>query len=220
VALRAPKEDALPLVEAGMWGLLTALMGGRAAYAWLAWPAFEAHPQQILQVSLGGLVWPGALAGALVILPALAHFTRRSPLALADALLPLLASVTVAAWLGCIPAGYGYGPPATWGGMTVPDEWGALARRWPVQTVCALGCLALFWVTDQIPARASATQGLRACLMLFGLAVIQLGAAALTPPDRLWRGLPLDAWAALALALLALVGLGIAVVLGKRREIE
>jgi len=220
VGLRAPKGEALPLVEIGMWSLLAALIGGRVVYAWQAWPSFQTQPLQILQVSLGGLAWPGALAGAFLMLPIWGWFTRRSPLALADALLPLLVSLSVAAWLGCIPAGIAYGPPVAWGGMFIPDEWGTVARRWPVQAMCALGSLILFWVTDQAPARAAATPGLRACLMLLGLAVIQLSAAAMTYSDRWWRGLPVDVWAALALAVLALVGLGMAVVLGRRRGTE
>lgn len=218
VAQRAPNEDALPLAEAGIWSLLAALVGSRIAYAWLAWPAFAAQPSQILQVWLGGLTWPGAVAGALLALPALARITRRSPGMLADALLPLLGAVSVAAWLGCIADGSGYGPPMAWGGMAFLDEWGRMALRWPVQPACALGCLALLWGVDRLPRRAASIPGLRASLALLGQAAVQLGAAALTVPTRLWGDLPWDAWAALALALLALAGLGTAVFSGRREE--
>jgi prolipoprotein diacylglyceryltransferase len=220
VALRARREEALPLVEAGMWALLGGLIGGRAAYVWLYWPAFQSQRLQALQVQLGGLSWPGALAGALLALALVALLTRQSLGRLADALLPLLTAVCVTAWLGCIIEGCAYGPPVRWGGLVVPDEWGVMLERWPVQLFGALAILIMFWVTDRVPRRAAAVPGLRACLMLLGLAVVQLGAVALAQPGRFWLGLPADAWAAMLLAVLALGGMGLAIQIVKRKETD
>ena len=52
-------------LSAGFFVLLSALISGRAAYVSLNWEYFQDQIFEIPQVWLGGLAWPGALAGAI-----------------------------------------------------------------------------------------------------------------------------------------------------------
>ena len=209
VAARSPEGAALRRVEAGTWTLAGGLVGGRAAYVALAWPYYRSHLNEALQVNLGGMVWPGVLAGGLLVLAVYAALSRQSLGVLADALIPLLAALSIAGWLGCLVEGCGYGAPNALLGVASPDEWGAVTRRWPVQIISALLCLVFFWIVDRLPENINDLYGLRACLMMLALAVVQLGATLFNAQPLSWRGLPIDAWAALVFAGVALMGLGI-----------
>lgn len=209
VALRAPEENAGRLVEAGLCALAGALVFGRAAYVGLAWSYYQDHLAKAFQANLGGMAWPGALAGGILVLAIYARLTRQPFGRLADSLTPLLAAVSVAAWLGCLVDGSGYGAPTPWFGIASPDEWGAMTRRVPVQVISAILILALFWLVDRLPENRPALVGLHATLLLLCLAVVQFAATLFVVQTEVWKGLPLDAWAALLFAGLALMGLGL-----------
>lgn len=207
VAWRAPEKVRLPHLDAVLWVLLGGLVGGRAAYVAVNWLYFQSHPLESLQVYLGGLSWPGALVGGLLALALYAWFTRQSLGVLADALAPLLVCLAVSAWLGCWLDGCAYGPPThAWWGIPSRDEWGVLARRWPIQIMGALLVIGMFWVLDRFTPRGRA--GALGGLALLGVSLLLFGFSWLRiDPAPLWRGLRLDTWAALGFALLALVGL-------------
>jgi prolipoprotein diacylglyceryltransferase len=209
VVLRAPQATAAMQAEAGLWALAGALVAGRAAHVALAWPYYQDHIGEAFQVNLGGLAWPGALAGSILVLVVYARLSRQPFGLLADSLTPLLAAIGVAAWLGCLIDGCGYGPPSQWIGIASPDEWGTVAVRWPVQTFSALLILAIFWLVDRLPETRPALAGMRASLLLLGLAIVQFAATLLSVQSDSWRSLPVDAWAALTFAGLALMTLGI-----------
>jgi len=62
--------------------LTGALIGGRVGYVWVNWPHFQEYWAEIPQVWLGGLSWPGALAGAILALAAITlrqKFTENFP---------------------------------------------------------------------------------------------------------------------------------------------
>jgi phosphatidylglycerol:prolipoprotein diacylglycerol transferase len=196
-AWQAPPGRALRLVNAGLWALLGALVGGRAAFVAANWGYFNAHPVESIQVFSGGLSWPGALAGGLLALGFHADLTRQSPGRLADGLLPLAAALSMAVWLACWIDGYAYGPLASWGFPT-RDEWGDLARRFPTQLLGAVLVLVSFWLVEQYGKRFH-RPGQAACL---GLLVLSLEFFALSflraDPSVLFAGLRQEAWAALA----------------------
>jgi hypothetical protein len=111
-------------------------------------------------------------------------------------------------WLGCLAAGCGYGPLLPAGGLLAlpaPDEWGQWLPRFPLQIAAALVLLGYNWgVARVLP--ANARPGRRAALTGLGLAVVQFSAALLSAEALpLWQGLPYEAWAALALAVLSLL---------------
>lgn len=208
-AWRAGPKKAMRLVEAGMWALLGALIGGRALYVAVSWLYYKDHLLESLQFFRGGLGWPGALAGGLLALAGYAALTRTSLAELADDLAPLLATLSVGAWLGCWAAGCAYGRLSNdWWSLPTPDEWGVVASRWPVQIVGALLTVGWFALVERLAGAAKLQPGYRALLSLLGLSLILLAAAWLrADPGFSWNGMRLEAWAALAYSLLALAGL-------------
>ena len=192
-----------------MWVLLGGLIGSRLVYVAASWLYYQDHVLESLQFYRGGLSWPGALAGgllALVVFAALNHV----PLAgLADDLLPLLAALSVAAWLGCWVAGCAYGIASdAWWSIPSPDEWGVVANRWPIQIWGGLLTVGLFALLERLAGAAWLKRGYRALLSLLGLSLILLATAILrADPELTWNGLRLEAWAALTYSLLAVIGL-------------
>ncbi len=213
VAWHAPDQQALPQLETGLWALLGALLGSRMAYVAVNWSYFRHNAWEIPQVYLGGLAWPGALAGGMFALALVAGARRASPGLLADSLLPLLATVSVSAWLGCWLDGCAYGPAILdWWSVPGIDEWGNLQGRLPVQLAGALLTVGLFWWLERPPREVGESfltknrlrrqhhlkPGVQSSLGLLGLGLLLLGAGLLrADPMPVWRGLRLDVWAAL-----------------------
>ena len=209
IARQTNPKLALGRVEAGMWVLVGGLVGGRILYVAVSWLYFRDHLLESLQFYRGGLSWPGALAGGLFAVVAFAALNRLSPARLADDLLPLLAALSIGAWLGCWLTGCAYGVPSNaWWSLPSPDEWGVIANRWPVQMWGALLTVSLFASLDRLSAVARLKPGYRALLGLLGLSIIQLGMTFLrADPGIIRYGLRLEAWGALAYCLLAVLGL-------------
>jgi phosphatidylglycerol:prolipoprotein diacylglycerol transferase len=209
VAWRANRKLALRQMEAGMWSLLGGLVGGRIAFVAANWSYFQSNFSEGLQFYRGGLAWPGALAGGLLALAAFTALNRVPFLQWADDLLPLLAAVSVAAWLGCWVIGCAYGPPSdAWWSIPSSDEWGGIANRWPVQIWGAALTVGLFALIDIRVGAARSRPGYRALLALFGLSLILLATAFLrADPVPTWAGVRLDAWAAAIYSALALTSL-------------
>ncbi len=215
VAWKAPAKASLVRVNAGIWALLGGLVGGRAAFAVLNWGYFAAHPLEALQVFQGGLTWPGVLAGAMLALGGFSALSRQSLRKLADDLIPLAATLVVAAWLGCWLEGCAYGPAASgWWGVPASDEWGKIALRFPTQLLGAVLALVTFWLLEYSPAALDRDQrflpGQTASLGLVVLALQLFGLSFLrADPALYWAGVRLDAWAALGFAAIGGLALGL-----------
>ncbi|MFQ5615010.1 MAG: prolipoprotein diacylglyceryl transferase family protein [Anaerolineales bacterium] len=210
VAWQSEPQLARQRVVAGLGTLLGGLLGGRAAYIGVNWAYFQNHPAEIIQLPLGGLAWPGAVAGGILALPIVALIGRQSLPGLADALLPLIAVLTIAVWLACWMDGCAYGQPTgAWYSVPARDEWGNLTGRWPLQFTGALITFALVQGIDharnrgwlQIPGRA-------ACVGVFGLSLQWWLLSLLrADPAPQWNGQRLDTWAAIGFAILAALAL-------------
>ncbi len=190
---------------AGFWVLFCTVLGGRAAYVVVHWEYFAARPLEIVQTPLGGLSWPGALAGAGLALLLAALLVPDGPWA-ADAVMPLFAMVSAAAWLACIPAGCAYGETTT--GAWLPpvlDEWGIASPRVPLQTLGALGSVGLLALVDGLLPRLK-RPGADAALLFFCLCLLTTVLSAWrADPGPMLQGLRLDTWAGLMLAVPALL---------------
>lgn len=208
IVLETPSDDQLISLNAGIWALVGALIGGRVAYVAVNWEYFQNHIFEIFQVWLGGLAWPGVLAGGIVATFIVAWLYDIPVGKLADRTIPLLASLSVAVWLGCWMNGCAYGPETALG-LPVKDEWGILKNRLPLQLIGAILTVALFWGIDRFRHREGGLiPGLAASLGLGGLSLILLGASLLrVDPYPLYNGIRLETWA-------ALLFLGIAVISG------
>lgn len=210
--------------------LLAALAGARLFYALENWGYFSGHPLQILYLWQGGLAWPGAAAGAVSAAIWQSYTYRPTPgMALAhlplglfgDRLFPLLATISITTWLGCMQTGAAYGavlPEGTWWGIRAADEAGSVALRVPLQPLAALSLLLFFWIletrfkTAQPTGRLSvlAATGLLLHLLVFSFFIAS--------PAPSWNGLRIDTWA--AIFFLALTGVScLASYLFRRRSI-
>ncbi len=211
VAQSVPPKQVNAWLNAGLLVLALALVGARLSYAWTNWSYFAAHPVEIPQFWLGGLTWPGAVAGLIPALAALAIQYRglrsrpggdeRLPLGwLGDRLYPLLPPLAITAWIGSWQAGSAYGsplPPGTPFGMPSLDESGATSLRFPLQPLAALTLVAFFWLleTRVKPLRpAGKLSGLALGGFLLHLLIFTLLRA---DPSPTWRGLRVDAWFAI-----------------------
>ena len=202
VGLQSPgRDEALKAVNAGLVALFGGLLVGRLAYVATHWHYFQSQRGEIPQIFLGGLAWPGALAGGVLAVIIYAALTSQSAGRLLDALLPLLGMVVFSTWLACWLEGCAYGPTAqSWWALPARNEWGEIARRVPVQLIGAVSVLLTLLLADRFRERMplSGQVGMLAlCALaaqLFGLSFLRADSA----PS--WQGLHLESWAALGLA--------------------
>jgi prolipoprotein diacylglyceryltransferase len=204
-----------------IWVLISAFAGGRIGYVLVQWPYYQNHPLEIPQVWLGGMYWPGALAGGILTLAIVAIVTQGNLGKLADALLPLLSLTTATVWLGCWLSGVAYGPEIdAWWALPARDIWGDVADRLPVQILAALLNLLLFWGIDRLWVRGwRQIPGLAASLGLAGSSLIQLGASLLrVDPAPRWNGISLDIWLSSGFVILSIITTFISLLLSKRKH--
>lgn len=203
-AWQVPEKRALATADAGLWVLFGAVVGGRVIHVAANWAYFQQALPEVLQIWQGGLAGIGALGGAMMALLLTGILTRYEPGELADALLPLLATVGGATWLGCWLEGCAYGALwNAWGGLPAPDESGATVSRLPLQLLGAL--LLVGWVAFLDRRRRQARPGMAAALGFLGISLELLALSFLrADPGFYWQGLRLDAWGALVLAFLSL----------------
>jgi len=212
VAQSVPRWQTGRWVRAGLALLLASLLGARLSYVLAHGGYYRTHPLEAPQIWLGGLDWPGALLGGLLALIVISRWWGMALARLADGLLPLLAPVVVAAWLGCWLAGVSYGPPVpagAWWGVPSPQEGGLVTSRLPLQALAALASLGLYaWLEIKFPHHNR--DGQPASLAALGLGLILLGASLLSAePAPRWHGLRSDTWTALVFSLLAALSYGL-----------
>ncbi len=202
VVQNAVASDRFRWLTTGLITLAGALIGARAGFVLAFIPYFKTHTNEIIQLTQGGLSWPGALIGAILFawlalaalrLPKLTGMDRLSRI-----LLPLGTSIWLAGW----QAGIAYGqalPAGTWWGMRITDDSGLTALRVPVQPAAVISLILLLGISEWL-VRRSEKPGLQAGVMisiltmhslLFSLMRVDLG--------QRFFGLRLDSWAAIAL---------------------
>jgi phosphatidylglycerol:prolipoprotein diacylglycerol transferase len=204
IAWGSPAREIVRRLDAGLCAMTGALIGGRMVFVLVNWAYFRSHLGEILAFRLGGLSWAGALAGGMLALAGFA-LVYRIPLGVyADALLPLLASLAVFAWLGCWLDGCAYGEPlSAWWGLLARDEWGELAARWPVQLLGAALAAGLAALIERLRPRLGAGQAAAYSLLGFSLEMLALSFLR-ADPAQWWSGLRLDSWAAMVFSGFAL----------------
>jgi phosphatidylglycerol---prolipoprotein diacylglyceryl transferase len=205
-AWQAPPKRALVVVNAGLFALLGGLLGGRLVYVLARWSYYQVHWQEIPQFYQGGLAWAGVLVGGILALLVFAGLVSLSAGLLLDSLLPLIGLLAVSAWLGCWLDGCAYGATSTaWWALPARNEWGVIARRVPVQFAGAILILVTFGMADWLKPRIQSA-GQISMIALTALLVEMLVLSFLrADPAPAWRGLHLESWAALSLALIFLV---------------
>jgi prolipoprotein diacylglyceryltransferase len=187
-------------LAAGLLTLAGALLGARLGFIAAYHTYFSTHSQEISHLTLGGLSWPGALAGFILFawisllllrLPHLEGFDRLSRM-----LLPLATAIWLAGW----QAGIAYGqllPENTWWGLRFTDESGLTALRVPVQPAAVVSLLLVLGLIEWL-IRNTQKNGLKAGVIFFVLSLHSL-VFSFMRYDSVQRllGLRLDSWAAI-----------------------
>ena len=196
------------VVDAGFWGLLGGLFGGRAGYVIANWAYFVEYPAKAFALWQGGLSWHGALWGgcvAVIVWVAVRHrHGSKGPgwRETLDALAPGLALGGAFGWLGNLLTGSAYGaeasgcvPPASWFAADLPDIFGVRAERFLTQPLMIIWCLLLWGVLWAL--RGRLRPGILFSLYLLSYALADFGIA-FVRGDGTWKlGLWLSQWVAL-----------------------
>jgi phosphatidylglycerol---prolipoprotein diacylglyceryl transferase len=208
VIQRVPRWQASRWMNSALITLLGSLLGSRIVYVAFHTSYYAAHRLEAVEIWKGGLSWPGAVAGGLVGLVAVATIWRLPIALLADRLMPLASPLAIAVWLGCWQSGISYGgrlPPGAWWGIPTRDETGAVYTRFPVQPLAALTLVIFFWWLElksfprEHPGRLASLAGLGLAVNLLIFSFLR------ADPSQLWIGVRPDVWMALGLGLFCLL---------------
>jgi len=206
IALQTGDYSALVPLRCGFGVILGGIVGGHLMYVGVNWAYFQGHPGEILQLPLGGFSWGGVVIGALVTMLLLTTLGYRPLPWIIDMAFPLLAAVTIAAWLACWLDGCAYGfTTSTWYAVLAKDEWGSLATRWPLQLVGALITLViLIGVELSRRRKRDWISGARGSIGIFGLCLQWWILSTLrADPAPLWKGQRSETWLAMVFTILA-----------------
>jgi prolipoprotein diacylglyceryltransferase len=206
IALQAGSDSALVPLRSGFGLILGGIIGGHLAYVGVNWAFFQSHPREILQLPLGGFSWGGVVIGVLLTMLLLTVVGSKPLPWVIDTAFPLMAVVTIAAWLACWVDGCAYGfPISTWFGVLAKDEWGRLDTRWPIQLVGALITLAILTGVELSRRRnRDWISGARGRIGFFGLSLQWWILSTLrADPAPLWMGQRLDTLFAMIFTVLA-----------------
>lgn len=216
VVRSAPQRQARIWANLCLIILSASLVGARLSYVWINWSHFAQYPLEVPQFWLGGLTWPGAIAGAWLVILVLGIWYRsktdrdtvRLPIGwFTDRLYLLLPPVAIMAWLSNWQSGVGNGillPDSAWWGIPSLDESGTYQRHFPLQLLAALALMADFWFLEMrvtplhSPGRLSSLAFLHLLLNLFIVSLLR------ADPSPQWNGLRVDAWIALLYLILFL----------------
>lgn len=208
VAWQSTEKERLLHMNASLWALFGAMVGGRATYVSVNWSYYRLHLLEAFQVYQGGLSWPGAMAGGLLLVIVYAWRLRKSSGELLFVLFPLLTSLVFMTWLACWMDGYAYGTLAIRGwGLPALDELGIQAIRLPTQLIGTVSSALWFVVLNSQSARFS-RPAMLGWVSLLGVAVILFGLTYLRADPGIYTlRIRLDTWAAFGFGVIALVGL-------------
>jgi phosphatidylglycerol:prolipoprotein diacylglycerol transferase len=217
IAWRTPTDLRIRYLNADLWTLLGALLGGRIFFVSLNWSYFQLHASEIPLFFLGGFSWVGAYLGGITSLLLIASLSNHKLGPLSDSLFPLLGTLTVSAWLACWLDGCAYGRSTTaWWGLAAKDGWGLVSTRMPTQLLAALGSTVWTWFLVSGPIRME-SPGATASLSVFGYALIALLMSFLRDdPSRTWFGLRLDTWGSIVLISISALAFLIALLKGRQ----
>lgn len=191
-------------------GLLAGLVVGRVLFVWGNRDYYQANPQEVWRIGLGGVNYHGVVVTAILVFGLWQKWRGQDVRAQWGAAAWPLVAWSLAGWLACYLEGCAYGQVTTLGlfSANLPDSYGVFQVR--VQTqLLGMGwsglvgvVLAVGWFRGRVPAYTLF------CWVMF---LLSGGRAVLT----IWRGDPMPQWHAIRwdtladgfLALLALTGL-------------
>ena len=191
----APRLQVGSWINFALYTLGGALLGSRLSFVLIHQAYYSAHRLETLAFWRGGLSWPGAMVGGVLMLILIAWRKRVPFFWLADGMAQLLAPLSITAWLGCWAAGIANGPLGL--GIPTLDETGLYQLHFPLQLAAAVFLMVFFIWLDQV-GKTFSNRGLYCGLANLGLAVPFLLVSFFrvdSAPN--WGGLRPDSWAAM-----------------------
>jgi prolipoprotein diacylglyceryltransferase len=186
------------------------LLGARLYHVLMHLNYYEANPDLILNFAQGGLGWHGGELAGLAMLAGSSLFFRRSFAAspfwkVADALALGLAPALVIGWLSAHISGLYYGAVSdSFGAQELPDEYGVLALRLPVQLASA-AWFALLSVWLWYKRHEPVSGRIAAWFLAVGAIGTFLLSFARADPTLMWNNLRVDQYADSAIFLLSVL---------------
>jgi len=188
--------------------LLGTLLGARGWYV-LQTALFSGQWLPFLSIWQGGLAWPGAVLGFVLVTAAFIIAWDAPAAVILDLLFPLYVLMPVTAWLGCWAAGCAYGPGMPEGsffGLRTLDEAGVVSERFPLQFLAVLFLLGLIALLLYLHRHSFLQYGQLTAAFGASLSLILLLVAFLRADVQpRWQDIPVDAWAAIALLLASVI---------------
>ena len=185
-----------------------ALVGARLAFVLTHLAYFSTRKNEILNLSAGGLWWPGAVIGGLITIGVIGlvqqHMVRQALDRFSVFLLPMAVSFWLAGW----SAGVAYGArldSSVWWGIPMLDINGATLPRVPVQPVAALTVLLILGAIEW-RMKKHLPRGRRMGILLLATAVHTL-LFSLMRDDPVQRvlGVRLDVWTSIFFIFIAAI---------------
>lgn len=203
VARYAPRDEILEWLDAALFTLFGALVGARLYFVLLHLEYFRDHILEAPQFWLGGMDWPGAIAGGYLGMLGISAAMNYDIGQAADRLAHLIPPLAIASWLGCWSVGCGYGASTSLWSLQM-SEVGSFAPGFPVQ-ILAASILLCYYALLELAVIRPLRSGRRAGLIGLGLAVIMFAFSFVRVDSSPWwlEQRP-DTWAALIFTILML----------------
>ena len=150
------------ILSLSLWVVASGIIGARIFYVLDQLDWYLEHPQDILKVWQGGLVFYGGLFFSLIIALYFTHRHRLSFWEIADISAPPLALGISIGRIGCFFNGCCYGKPWKWGLIFSPDS--AAGRispnqpLFPTQLISSANLLIIFFILVSLRRRKDFTQ--------------------------------------------------------------
>jgi prolipoprotein diacylglyceryltransferase len=186
----------------------SSLVGARLAFVLAHLTYFTTRRNEILNISAGGLWWPGALAGGLFTIVMVGIVQKHKDRLNLDIFSVFILPMGVSFWLASWFAGVAYGArldPSVWWGVPILDITGVILPRVPVQPAAALTLFlilgAIEWrLKKQLPAgRSMGILLLAAGVHTFLFSLMR------DDPVQTLLGIRLDTWASILFTLMAAI---------------
>jgi prolipoprotein diacylglyceryltransferase len=189
----------------GLIVLAAALLGSRLAYVLLHSSYYSTCSSEAVNISAGGLWWPGALAAGFLAALVIAVI-RRAPIGgTMDKFSVMLLPLALSFWLASWSAGVAYGErldPSIWWGLPMLDITGVVANRVPMQPAAALTLILLLGGGEWLRKKKLNTSRRTVLLLLLLSAHTLVFTLMRADPILHWLGLRLDIWVCLFMMLL------------------
>ncbi len=205
---RPPTPSILRWLTAGLITLFGAMIGARLGFAAAYDSYFKIFPAEIIQITKGGLSWPGAVIGAGVFALLALKLLKIPFWSGLDHLARMLLPISVAVWLGAWQAGIAYGSAVssdTWWALNMTDSSGLTTFRVPVQPAAVLS-LILMLILGEWLGRKPSKPGMQIARLatLFSIHSLLFSFFRVDPVQEVF-GLRLDTWASLFFCIASLV---------------